>query len=557
MFEPAIVLRKTQSLCPQCGSEAVNDVASGNSPAVLRNHTGVVEAQIVESGGKVFMQKRCDRHGEFQDLLASDAVFYKRMETLAVTPEREYRPQEPVHDHGIMSVQYGTGTFIIFDLTNRCNMKCEPCFMDANAGQDVHELSLQDIKSILDRAATVKDRREVNFLFSGGEPTLSPHFLQTMAYAQQLGFKRLHVATNGIRFAQEPAFAARAKQAGLHGVFLQIDGVTDESNAHRGIQNFMDVKMAALEHVLAAGLQVTLQTAVVNGLNAGQVGPLVQFAVDRGLFGVLFQPIMFAGRDRGVSDELRYSRRYTLSHLAHDLAHQVRWDWQPLRDWIPASAFALFGYLADRLQGSHTSMVCTAAPSSGLASPLIVHSKTRAVVPLGSFVNIEGFLGDLRRIIEQNVRGLDLIAAVQSAMDARFDSAAAPPNFTRADLYQLLEQCVARVSSVSEGWTQRAYETGDWRLFIILGMWFQDLFNFDLRSIEASTTVVATQEGEIPFCAYNSAGWREAVERMHHTATLSEWHYQHARHPIFAGGKLVPLASLVGSSSGRATTTLS
>src|SRR5438552_1851685 len=151
MFEPAIVLRKTQSLCPQCGSEAVNDVASGNSPAVLRNHTGVVEAQIVESGGKVFMQKRCDRHGEFQDLLASDAVFYKRMETLAVTPEREYRPQKPVH-----------------------------------------------------------------------------------------------VATKGIRFAQEPAFAARAKQAGLHGVFLQIDGVTDESNAHRGIQHFMDVKMAAL-----------------------------------------------------------------------------------------------------------------------------------------------------------------------------------------------------------------------------------------------------------------------------------------------------------------------
>ena len=49
-------------------------------------------------------------------------------------------------------------------------------------------------------------------------------------------------------------------------------------------------------------------------------------------------------------------------------------------------------------------------------------------------------------------------------------------------------------------------------------MWFQDLFNFDLRSIEASTTVVATQEGEIPFCAYNSAGWREAVERMHSSA---------------------------------------
>ena len=286
MSEPSIVLTKTQSLCPQCGSEVIAAVTRGESPAILRNHPGVVEAQVVESGGQVFIRKRCDRHGEFQDLLASDASFYKRMEHLAVSPEREYRPNEPSHDHGIMGVQYGTGAFIIFDLTNRCNMRCEPCFMDANAGQDVHELSLQEIESILDKAAAVQSRREVNFLFSGGEPTLSPHFLEALACARRIGFKRLHVATNGIRFGQEADFATKAKQAGLHGVFLQIDGVTEESNAHRGIQNFMDVKMVALENILAAGLQVTLQTAVINGINSDQVGPLVQFAVERGLFGV-------------------------------------------------------------------------------------------------------------------------------------------------------------------------------------------------------------------------------------------------------------------------------
>ena len=305
--------------------------------------------------------------------------------------------------------------------------------------------------------------------------------------------------------------------------------------------------------ILAAGLQVTLQTAVVNGLNADQVGPLVQFAVERGLFGVLFQPIMFAGRDREVTDEVRHARRYTLSHLAHDLVRSSGWDWQPLRDWIPTSAFALFGYLADRLLGSHTSLVCTATPSSGVASPLLVHAKTGTVVPLGSFVNIEGFLDDLCRIIDQNVGGFDLIAAVQTAMDVRFDSAAAPANFTHSDLYQILEQCVARVNSSIDGWSQRGYERGEWRLLIVMGMWFQDLFNFDLRSIEASTTMVATQDGEISFCAYNAGGWREAVERTHRTATLSEWHQQHGRHSIFAGNHLVPISELVSSQSGGRT----
>jgi uncharacterized radical SAM superfamily Fe-S cluster-containing enzyme len=549
MLEPVTILRKTLSLCPECGGETITAVAHGQSPTILRDHAGVVEAQIVELGGQVFMRKRCEHHGEFEDLLASDATFLSRMEKLAVSPEREYRPHESLHNHGVMSVQYGTGAFLIFDLTNRCNMKCDPCFMDANAGQDVHELSLQDIQSILDRASAVQDRREVNFLFSGGEPTLSPHFLEALTYAQQLEFRRLYVATNGIRFAQEPDFAAKAKRAGLHGVFLQIDGTTDEANAHRGIRNFMDVKMVALEHVRGAGLQITLQTAIVNGLNADQVGPLVQFAVEHDLFGVIFQPIMFAGRDRSISPEVRHKRRYTLSHLAHDLAGQVRWDWQPLRDWFPASALSMLGYLSDRLRGSHTSMVCTASPNSGVGSPLIVNANTGTVAPLASFFDVEGFLGDVREMIGQRLEGFRLIAAVQNAIDSRFDSAAAPANFTREDLYQLHEQSMARVNSSIEGWAERTYESGEWRLFVVLGIWFQDLFNFDLRSVQTSTTVVATEEGEISFCAYNSAGWREAVERIHRTAPLSEWHRQHGRHSIFAGGKLVPITSLVGPRS--------
>jgi len=106
---------------------------------------------------------------------------------------------------------------------------------------------------------------------------------------------------------------------------------------------------------------------------------------------------------------------------------------------------------------------------------------------------------------------------------------------------------MARVNSSIEGWTERVYESGEWRLLVVLGMWFQDLFNLDLRSVQASTTVVATEEGEISFCAYNSTGWREAVERIHRTATLSEWHRQHGRHVIFTGGSLVPINSLVNA----------
>ncbi len=54
----------------------------------------------------------------------------------------------------------------------------------------------------------------------------------------------------------------------------------------------------------------------------------------------------------------------------------------------------------------------------------------------------------------------------------------------------------------------------------------------------------ATQQGEISFCAYNTGiGWRNIIEKMHMTATLTKWYDEHGRHEIFAGNKAVPLTS--------------
>ena len=77
-----------------------------------------------------------------------------------------------------------------------------------------------------------------------------------------------------------------------------------------------------------------------------------------------------------------------------------------------------------------------------------------------------------------------------------------------------------------------------WNFLFIAGMWFQDLFNYDFRRTEQCIIPYATQEGEISFCAYNTGvGWRNIIEKMHMTATLTKWYEEHGRHEIFAGGK--------------------
>ena len=75
-------------------------------------------------------------------------------------------------------------------------------------------------------------------------------------------------------------------------------------------------------------------------------------------------------------------------------------------------------------------------------------------------------------------------------------------------------------------------------------MWFQDLFNYDFRRTERCIIPYATQEGEISFCAYNTGvGWRNIIEKMHMSATLTKWYEEHGRHEIFAGGKNVDMNS--------------
>jgi hypothetical protein len=82
----------------------------------------------------------------------------------------------------------------------------------------------------------------------------------------------------------------------------------------------------------------------------------------------------------------------------------------------------------------------------------------------------------------------------------------------------------------------------NWRIMMVAGMWFQDLFNYDFRRTEMCIIPYATQLGEVSFCAYNTGvGWRQIVEKMFSTHSTSQWFKEKGRHPIFAAGKHVPL----------------
>ena len=263
-------------------------------------------------------------------------AFFRRLESLY--PGRDFTiPKDGLHEHGTSSIKYGRGAVLTIDLTNRCNMMCNPCFMDANQVGYVHELEWEDVKKLLDDAVSIKPRRQLSVQFSGGEPTLSPHFLPAIRYARELGYFSVQCATNGVRFAQDADFAREAGEAGLRFAYLQFDGVGNENNQHRKVGNLYDVKLRAIENLKKHGVDITLVTTIVNSVNNDQVGDILRFAIENidKINAVAFQPVSFTGRDEDIDDETRKRQRYTLSHLAHDVKTQAGIG-EPMRDWYPA-----------------------------------------------------------------------------------------------------------------------------------------------------------------------------------------------------------------------------
>ncbi|HKW35443.1 MAG TPA: radical SAM protein [Candidatus Acidoferrum sp.] len=478
------------------------------------------------------------------------------MERLAFGRDFECADDCNVHDHGPNSIRSGRGTFLIVDLTNRCNMMCSPCFMDANAASYVHELSMEDIKVIFSNALSFKPQREINILFSGGEPTVSPIFLDAVRHAKSVGFHRLHVATNGIEFAKTRDFALQAREAGLHGVYLQLDGVSEDDNKHRGLGNYIAVRRQALENIAAAGMRTTLQVTVDSYRNSGGLGDIVRFAVQNidKIHGVVFQPIMFAGRDEGVSADERYVRRYPLTQLAFDLQEQTSIDWQPMRDWFPLSDFGIFAHLSDILnpEAKLGSLFQETHPNRGIFSALLVDTYDKHAIPVPAFFDLEQFMRDIVEIIDSG-RGPTATKALVSLSALRnFNHRKAPLGFGLRDLRRVLEDCFYRVAGSSDDWSHKAYShDGRWRLMIVNGMWFQDAFNYDFAGICNSTTPVGLTQGEISFCAYYGGGWRKVVEHQSRTMRLTEWHKTNGRHAIYANGKKVDLGQPISTSDSQ------
>jgi uncharacterized radical SAM superfamily Fe-S cluster-containing enzyme len=450
-----VFVEYTKSICPLCKV--------------------VVDAQVNLRDNKVYLRKRCREHGEFEALIYGDAQMYldsarfNKPGTIPLQFQTEVKDGCPT-DCGLCPEHKQHACLGIIEVNTNCNLDCPICFADSGHHPDGYSITLEQCERMLDVYVAAEGEPEV-VMFSGGEPTIHPRILDFIDAARDRPIKTIVLNTNGIRLATDRAFVAALAERNVT-VYLQFDGFAERT--HRAIRgrDLRERKQRALDNCAEAGVTVMLAAAVERDLNDGELGEIVRFGVAHpAVRGVVFQPVTHAGRHVQF-DPLT---RLTNSDVIHALCAQLP-DWLRVSDFFP---------------------VPCCFPTCRSITYLLTDGDT--VVPVPRLVALEDYLDYVtNRVLPDD--------GIRAALEKLWSASAFPGTATTNE--QLA--CATCGIDLPEALADIAE-----RAFMLVIQDFQDPYTLNVKTLMKCCVEEITPDGRIiPFCAYNSVGYREQVREQ-------------------------------------------
>jgi uncharacterized radical SAM superfamily Fe-S cluster-containing enzyme len=487
--------KTTQSLCPEC--------------------TKLIDARIFEDNGRVVMEKNCPQHGEFRDTVFSDARLYLQMEEWQFGDSRGLENPAVANatvcpdDCGLCNMHTSHTGLANVDLTNRCNLTCPVCFANANAAGYLYEPDMEHVRRMLQALRDEKPVAGRIVQFSGGEPTIHPRFLDILRLAREMGFSHTQIATNGIKFTNLE-FAQQAKEAGLHTLYLQFDGVCDDVYRRTRGESLWEKKLKCIENVRRAGLKIVFVPTIVKGLNDHQIGDIVRLAIDNVdcTSGISFQPVAFTGR---ISRSELEAKRFTLSDFAFAMQAQTGLA-DPYQDWFPLSCVTPFSKLLSALRGDMTTHL-SCHPHCSIGTYFFV-DKNKNAVPVTRFIDVGPMLKEMDVLARKaGPRKIKFFSKLEAWNTLRkfFHEERAPEGLT----FNLFLQTLQGMTDKRYGRGEHEQKGFTYRTLMVAGMHFMDSYNYDVERVKRCVIHYAAPNGLIyPFCAYNSGPvFRERIEK--------------------------------------------
>ncbi len=173
---------------------------------------------------------------------------------------------------------------VSWNLTYRCNLACEHCYLDAGGTPQVgtesfadrSELGTEECFRVIDEIAAFAP--ECVTILTGGEPLLRRDILEIVRRAAERGLWVV-IGTNGVSITEN--LARRLAEAGARGLSLSLDALDPDRHDHfRKVRGAWRNTVAGAEILHRTGLPFIVQTTV-GSHNLGELDAIADFAHDR------------------------------------------------------------------------------------------------------------------------------------------------------------------------------------------------------------------------------------------------------------------------------------
>ena len=449
----------TRSICPECKR--------------------VIDAQIIIRQNRVYMRKRCPEHGWFEGLISSDAEMYvdsikfNKPGTLPLQYATEVVDGCPL-DCGLCPEHKQHICLALIEVNTGCNLSCPVCFANAGAG---YSLTMEQVEGMLDRFVEIEGDPEV-VQFSGGEPTIHPRILDMVQAAKDRGIGSVMINTNGVRIADDDRFLeglARLKPS----IYFQFDGLSDETYRAIRSEELLETKLRALDRLAEAGLDVALVMAVERGINEHEVGGVLKFGLKHAAVrGAVFQPVTHVGRHPAFDP----MERMTIPDVVHGIVDQTDGLFT-LKDFVP---------------------VPCCFPTCQVNSYALTNGDD--VIPLPRMLEVDKYLD---YITNRALPKMPSAEDIQRALEGLWSASAVAGAERTARLFE--GACADGACDIALTLGPGLGQLKEY-VFQIAIKDFLDPYTFSVKQVMKCCVAVLVPDGRaIPFCAYNSVGYRESV----------------------------------------------
>ncbi len=218
--------------------------------------------------------------------------------------------QELLQSSGIYRPEDNPFQTLAIDVTHRCNMKCNNCYLPNREIPDMDKEWLYDILKRLPRRTRIR--------IVGAEPTMRNDLPELIKNIRKLRHLPI-LMTNGLKLANI-SYLRNLKASGLRSVYLSFNGGFDDQ-AYLAIDDLSCVKQKtkALENLISENMYIAIGMIVVRSVNEKQVKKVFDYAkVSRQIYELHL---------RGVAPYGRYmnTEQYTMKEI-EQLFNQVLED---------------------------------------------------------------------------------------------------------------------------------------------------------------------------------------------------------------------------------------